>query len=259
MDSPLQHTRRRHRLSSLLGLSQGTQSEQSDGTSGQNDSKQSKRRRAWEQITSILPSQRSQQTEGPTIGRERTTEADDARVETTPTMTRDEESKLPTITTVSIPVTSAVDNRPFFKLEDHASYNNPYVQRVLEDTLEICYSESNRDNPTAARAELSTLIEKANYDIKGDRSMQIKLGTLPTDASLIVIKLVPSMDDDSEDPEDALRNAPGTRCRNPFGLYDVGLSDKDRTQLREGVDAMRKRAAELKDRLELKREVEPPM
>jgi hypothetical protein len=167
-------------------------------------------------------------------------------------MPSNKEPESPTITTVSMAVMSAVDDRPFYKLEDPASIHHPYVRRVLQEAFDICYSKSNGDNPMSTRAELSTLMDDANYDIEADRLLQIKQQSLPADASLIVIQLMPSVNYDSDDSEGDLRSAPGQIYRNPCVQRDRYLSDTDRTQLQEFADAMRARGTELGDILEYK-------
>lgn len=144
----------------------------------------------------------------------------------------------PKITTVSIPFTSYDDDRPCYKLEDPASSHNDHVRRALRDSLKICYSETNRDNPSAARTQLSTLIDDINKEIDLERSYQILDGIIPSKASLIKIKLMPSLGQDADNPEGDLRGAPGESRDNP---YSFSLSGGDVAQLEEGAADLRAR------------------
>ena len=162
----------------------------------------------------------------------------------------DEASDPPlSITRVYIPVTSEVDNHPCYKSDDPASITNNHVRRALKESLDICCSETNRGDPSATRAELSSLIDSINLDIQEERSSQIGQGRRSSKASMIVIKLMPSLDYNAVYPEGDLRGAPGRCFPNPFALYE-SLSDMDRVQLELGAEAMRKGACDLGDRLE---------
>ena len=109
--------------------------------------------------------------------------------------------------------------RPMLKCEDLASCDNPHVQKVLWEGLQLCTSKRPKDRPVETRRAMSDLVTIANSEIARDWERDVGDHTQASGAPRIVMRLMPDLGLSVDDPEGDLRDAPGTLVDNPHSPY----------------------------------------